>query len=83
METPDVRYESGVLAPKRPWVTFDYLWLLSELTRQYFTLLLVPGVQINFLDRQGLKFIQSLLAAYRHLEKREPSGRVNAHVQQE
>ena len=66
METPDVRYESGVLAPKRPRGDFLLSVAVKRIdTRQYSTLLLVPGVQISFLDRQGLKFIQSLLAAYR------------------
>lgn len=46
VETPDVRYESGVLAPKRPWGDF-LLSVAIKLridTRQYSTLLLVPGV---------------------------------------
>lgn len=43
---PDVRYESGVLAPKRPCGDF-LLSVAVKLridTRQYSTLLLVPGV---------------------------------------
>jgi len=80
VETPDVRYESGILAPKRPWGDF-LLSVAIKLRidiRQYSTLLLVPGVPDQFSKSTRPK-VQHI-ARQGHLESREPSGRIDAHV---
>jgi hypothetical protein len=80
-ETPDVRYGGGVLAPKQPWSAF-LLSVAIKLridTRQYSTLLLVPGVP-DQLPKSTRPEVQHI-AQQGRLENREPSGRIDAHVQ--